>query len=108
MHSIIKKTKTRKLFDDFKVGLLFRVILNLARPSRSNAQFLFKKAKKIKHPKMALRSQIDPLIKSFKYFTFNEEVVLKNSLVLYLKCFVNERKQSTTIHRHSPNKVDDS
>ena len=56
---------------------------------------------------MALKSQIDPLIKSFEYFTFNEEV-LKNSLVLYLKCFVNERKQSTTIHRHSPNKVDDS
>ena len=32
---------------------------------------------------MALRSQIDSLIKSFEYFTFNEEV-LKNSLVLYL------------------------
>ena len=29
-----QKNQTRKLFDDFKVGLLFRVILNLARPSR--------------------------------------------------------------------------
>ena len=56
---------------------------------------------------MALRSQIDPLVKSFEYFMFNEEV-FKNSLVLYLKCLVNEGKQSTTIHRHSPNKVDDS
>ena len=40
---------------------------------------------------MALRSQIDPLIKSFGYFMFNEEV-FKNSLVFQLKCFVNEGK----------------
>ena len=65
------------------------------------------KDQKMKHPKMALRRQIDPLIKSFGHFMFNEEV-FKNSLVYYLKCFVNEGKQSTTIHRHSPNKVDDS
>ena len=32
MHSITKN-ETRKLFGDFEVGVLFRVILNLARPS---------------------------------------------------------------------------
>ena len=29
-----KEKQTRKLFSDFKVGVLFRAILNLARPSR--------------------------------------------------------------------------
>ena len=56
---------------------------------------------------MALRSQIDPFIKSFGYFMFNDEV-FKNLLVFQLKCFVDDGKQSTTTHRHSPNKVDDS
>ena len=41
---------------------------------------LFKKAKKMKHPNMALRSQIDPFVKSFGYFMFNDDV-FKNLLV---------------------------
>ena len=76
---------TRKLFGDFKVGVLFRgfwiwPVLHGDFSLAIKSSIFVQKSHKKKHPKMALRSQIDPLIKSFECFMFNEEV-FKNSLI---------------------------
>ena len=53
---------------DYEFGTSFTVILF----GHQKLNFSSKKPKKMKHPKKALRSQIDQLIKSFGYCMFNE------------------------------------